>query len=789
MRLTRYRFGEFELDPASRELHRAGALVPLPLKSLECLSYLVEHRERAVGRDELVSAVWGRADVSDTVITQTMRRARKALDDAGNRQTIVRTIPGFGYRWVAPVVEVARPAADVQAAKRDARSGAETPEEGAAPTPTAAVPQIPIHAADEVAPVHRTRVRRMWLALGTAVAIAAVALGIWRYRADLASNATQVDAADRVVTVLPVDVEPRNSEYSWVRLGAMEYAAERLRGAALKVTPSEQTLHLSANLNRGPQTDAVAAGDDAALREVLLDSGGRWMLVPTAQQAGDRWRVQLRVLDATSELRVDAEAETPLRAMAVATDAWLARIGRTSRAVGPTPLQERLQRIDAELDAGQLQAAREQIMSAPAQERSDPRLLVREGQLEYRAGRIEEARALFDRALSPQARADVVVRAKGLMGLGAVALREGREDEAKQRYTQALSVLGDADDKPPQTGLLGNAYNGRGVARIKSGDLEGAVSDLGLARMAMRQDGDVVSAAMVGSNLGRLEAVRNHWPQAIQEYDSAIAVFERYQIRDYLAAALGSKASAQLALVQPAQALQTITHADSLVASIEDATLLGVLAMTRTRALLANGKLDAADRALRDVPQSGDGTAARLAMSLALARNDRPRAATIAAQVRSPSELTDESVVPVAVQAAGNVEVARAWAGLLPADNPQGQVTATFAQAVIERRFGDRQTALTASAKATAEANRVGSPEERVRAGVLRALVLLDAGLLQEAMAVLGELDSYSGADYRVAWLAFKIYGQEPNSAGAERARMQADALRGQRVLDVEPAL
>src|SRR5690349_8114125 len=103
MRLTRYRFGEFELDPASRELRRDGALLSVPLKSLECLSYLVEHRERAVGRDELVSAVWGRADVSDTVITQTMRRARKALDDAGNRQTIVRTVPGFGYRWVATV--------------------------------------------------------------------------------------------------------------------------------------------------------------------------------------------------------------------------------------------------------------------------------------------------------------------------------------------------------------------------------------------------------------------------------------------------------------------------------------------------------------------------------------------------------------------------------------------------------------------------------------------------------------------------------------------------------------
>ncbi|MEK0265952.1 winged helix-turn-helix domain-containing protein [Stenotrophomonas rhizophila] len=89
-----------------RELSRSGERLALPLKSLECVVYLVTHRERAVGRDELVSAVWGRADVSDTVITQTMRRARKALDDAGDRQTMIRTVPGFGYRWAAPVEEV-----------------------------------------------------------------------------------------------------------------------------------------------------------------------------------------------------------------------------------------------------------------------------------------------------------------------------------------------------------------------------------------------------------------------------------------------------------------------------------------------------------------------------------------------------------------------------------------------------------------------------------------------------------------------------------------------------------
>src|SRR5262245_58818913 len=102
-RLPRYRFGEFELDPASRELLRGGERVALPPKSFDCLVHLIAHRDRAVGRDELIAAVWGRVEVSDTVVAQTLLRARKALDDTGERQSIIRTVPRFGYHWVAAV--------------------------------------------------------------------------------------------------------------------------------------------------------------------------------------------------------------------------------------------------------------------------------------------------------------------------------------------------------------------------------------------------------------------------------------------------------------------------------------------------------------------------------------------------------------------------------------------------------------------------------------------------------------------------------------------------------------
>src|SRR3954468_11260037 len=98
-----YRFGEFLVNPASRELWRGQRLVALPPPVFDCLSYLLEHHDRAVGRDELVAAVWGKTEISDTLLGQTVLRLRRELGDDAREQRLLRTIPRFGYRWVAPL--------------------------------------------------------------------------------------------------------------------------------------------------------------------------------------------------------------------------------------------------------------------------------------------------------------------------------------------------------------------------------------------------------------------------------------------------------------------------------------------------------------------------------------------------------------------------------------------------------------------------------------------------------------------------------------------------------------
>lgn len=98
-----YRFGEFHLIPAPRELWRSGQLVTVQPKVLDTLIYLIQHRDRAVGRDELISAVWGRVDLTDNIVCQIIARARQLIGDTGEDQHSIRTVLRFGYRWVRNV--------------------------------------------------------------------------------------------------------------------------------------------------------------------------------------------------------------------------------------------------------------------------------------------------------------------------------------------------------------------------------------------------------------------------------------------------------------------------------------------------------------------------------------------------------------------------------------------------------------------------------------------------------------------------------------------------------------
>ena len=100
----RYLFDDFELDLATRELRRLGATVPIEPLAFDVLAYLITHRNRVVGREELIRELWGQVHVCEAAIWQCLYQVRKRLADDGARQQVLRTYRRHGYRFVADVM-------------------------------------------------------------------------------------------------------------------------------------------------------------------------------------------------------------------------------------------------------------------------------------------------------------------------------------------------------------------------------------------------------------------------------------------------------------------------------------------------------------------------------------------------------------------------------------------------------------------------------------------------------------------------------------------------------------
>ena len=82
-------FADCSLDAASRELTRDGKIVAIEPRTLDLLLYLIAHRDRAVGKDELQDNVWGTI-VSDAALTRAIMKVRKAVGDATQNSKIIK---------------------------------------------------------------------------------------------------------------------------------------------------------------------------------------------------------------------------------------------------------------------------------------------------------------------------------------------------------------------------------------------------------------------------------------------------------------------------------------------------------------------------------------------------------------------------------------------------------------------------------------------------------------------------------------------------------------------------
>ena len=114
----RYLFENYLLDTERRELRRGASLVIIEPQVFDLLVYLVENRERVVSKDDLLACIWRGRIVSESAIGSRINAARSAVEDSGDKQRLIKTLPRKGVRFVGavrehdPAGQVARPVAD-----------------------------------------------------------------------------------------------------------------------------------------------------------------------------------------------------------------------------------------------------------------------------------------------------------------------------------------------------------------------------------------------------------------------------------------------------------------------------------------------------------------------------------------------------------------------------------------------------------------------------------------------------------------------------------------------------
>lgn len=121
-------FDDYQLDEQRRELTRQGQAVAIGPQVFDLLVQLVSHRDRVLGRDELLARVWNGKVVSESTITSHINAVRKAIGDSGEEQRLLRTVARKGYRFVGEVREAASGPAPAAAATAPAASGPALPD-------------------------------------------------------------------------------------------------------------------------------------------------------------------------------------------------------------------------------------------------------------------------------------------------------------------------------------------------------------------------------------------------------------------------------------------------------------------------------------------------------------------------------------------------------------------------------------------------------------------------------------------------------------------------------------
>lgn len=90
------KFLDLEIDTGKKSVKLNDEIINLAPNEYNLLRYMVENKDRAVSREELLEKVWGFSEIVETRVTDdTLKRLRKKLKDS---EVVIETVWGYGYR-------------------------------------------------------------------------------------------------------------------------------------------------------------------------------------------------------------------------------------------------------------------------------------------------------------------------------------------------------------------------------------------------------------------------------------------------------------------------------------------------------------------------------------------------------------------------------------------------------------------------------------------------------------------------------------------------------------------
>jgi DNA-binding winged helix-turn-helix (wHTH) protein/tetratricopeptide (TPR) repeat protein len=791
-----YQFGRFRLIPAARELWKDGSLSHASPLVFDGLVYLLEHRQRMVSRDELVSAVWGKIDVADKQVRQLVARVRQVVDDDAKDPHVIRTVSGGGYRWVM-VVETCVGSVDVDApaGQRSAQPGGSLPPLPISPIEMPSDTSLPSVAVDEGSSeaLAGKRGSIRWTTpsiVGLCLLLVVVAFLLYGRREGLPS-ASKAAAPRRAVAVLPLEVSAAH-EGNWVRLGAMDLIAERLRDGGLAVTPSDNVV--SAVQAIGEPLDADRS---AKLRSAL---GSSLLVQGIATQSAAGWKVEL-VAVAADGLRHTSEAERPdvTDAARRSADLLLAALGHAAPDVGERdPSQEELlQQVRAALLANQLDPARAILDGAPDAMKADPQLRYQLAQVDFLSGEFDRSELeLKDVLDDPVAAARPLLRAQVLNQLARVAFRRHDCGLASHQAEMAASLL----RGQPASVDLGVSLATRALAGICVDEFSIALTDLGQAHAQMEAAGDRLGIARVDNLFGRLEFQRNRPGDAIPYFLAADDILKLFDAPDLLVTNLTDMYYAQSSLLLRSDALVTSDRLWTLLGRIKDPGRSAYVAVIRADALIASGRLHEAGEILAGLDEAHAGPNEEDASAISIARAEldwnEGRYEQAFAEASRALSLFGNAPEPDDAQRA-YLALLRQRASIamgkpIRVQQPDWMTTAKvssdylLAAAEWAAREGRESEADSDFLAAAARADATTSPDNIVQVAASYARWLLARGRTEDATAQAGRIALWSDRDFDSALLQVVVFHASMQTTAWAKSLKQAQALAGERQIPSE---